>query len=82
MTQNHLPINLYDSPAVAPNYRKDQPNVKVATVKAGIVLKGMVSGKCSVDLHFTTEDGIEAVAMLSGELIKGLAAAISGAEQR
>lgn len=80
---NVLKIEIVDSPDKAPNYRRDFIDIRSATItKAIIVRNGMVSGKTTVDFQFVDQEGAEYVAMITGELVKQLAYAIAGAEQR
>lgn len=78
-----LAIEIVDSPAQAPNYRRDRVDVRtVAITKAIIVLGGMESGRATVDFQIKDEQGAEFVAILTGDLVKSLAQAIIGAEAR
>lgn len=78
-----LEIQICDSPQEAPNYNRDEVDIRsIEITKAVIVKGGMVSGKPTVDLQMQTKDGCRFVAMLTGELVKGLAAAVQGVEQR
>lgn len=80
---NHLDIKIANSPAEAPNYRRDTVDVRGATIEqVVIVLKGTQSGKSTVDFVFKDQQGATYVAMLTGALVKNLAAAIEGAEKR
>lgn len=76
-----LSIQIANSPEEAPNYNRDFVDVRAATItKAVIVKKGTESGKPTVDFQFEAMDGSKFVAMLTGDLVKGLAKAVSGAE--
>lgn len=80
---NMLAIEIVGSPAEAPNYNRDRLDVRAATItKAVIVLGGTVQGQATVDFQIRDQDGAEFVAMLTGALVKHLAAAITGAESR
>jgi hypothetical protein len=72
-----------DSPENAPHYRRDAIDIRAATLHTAIIVKnGTVEGRPTVDFQFKTIDGDEFVAMLTGNLVKQLAAAIAGVEQR
>lgn len=78
-----LTIEIANSPEEAPNYSRDFVDVRAARItKAVIVNKGMDSGKPTVDLQFESMDGCKFVAMLTGDLVKGLADAVKGVESR
>lgn len=80
---NTLKIEIVDSPEQAPNYARDQVDVRGAEItKAVIVCKGTEGGKPTVDFQFTARDGSQFVAMLTGDLVKQLAAVVMGAEKR
>lgn len=80
---NVLKIEVVDSPDKAPHYRRDSVDIRGATItKALIVCNATESGKSSVDFQFQTGDGAQFVAMLTGTLVRQLAAAIEGAESR
>ena len=80
---NMLRIQIVDSPDEAPNYQRDTPDVRTATIHtAVIVLKGTESGYSTVDFQIKDAEGNEFVAMLTGTLVCQLASAIVGAEQR
>lgn len=83
MSHDALSIEIVDSPSQAPNYQRDTPDVRTVSIdKAIVVLKGTVSGKATVDFQITAQDGSQFVAMLSGAIVKNLAAVIEGAELR
>lgn len=80
---NVLTIEICDSPDKAPHYNRDHVDIRAADLtKAVIVRNGMQSGKATVDFQFRSNDGAEFVAMLTGQLVKQLAAAVEGAEKR
>ena len=80
---NALKIEIVESPDQAPNYRRDELTTRTARLDKCIVVgKGTVTGKTTVDFQFYAEDGSKFVAMLTGELVKQLAGAITGFEQR
>jgi hypothetical protein len=72
---NDLNVVLYDTPLMAPTYRK--PEYKPANLTiAGVVGDGTVDGNPTVDLIFEDESGQKYVAMLTGNLIDGVATAV------
>ena len=78
-----LIIEIADSPAAAPNYSRDLVDVRAARItKAIIVNKGTESGKPTVDFQIESMEGEKFVAMLTGDLVKGLAQAVIGVESR
>lgn len=83
---NTLSIRIAETSKDAPNYRGG--DFKPARLKeAFIVPKGTEGNKPTVDLVFEVTDAagnvVEiAVAMTTGEIIKGLASAIQGVEDR
>lgn len=80
---NVLSIEVVGSPEEAPHYKRDRIDVRAASIqKAIIVLNGTVGGLATVDFHIYDQEGNMFVAMLTGAIVKGLAAAITGAEQR
>lgn len=80
---NILQIEIVDSPQQAPNYSRDMIDVRfVSLTKAVVVNRGMLSGKATVDFQFRDQEGGDYVAMLTGELVKHLAAIIAGVESR
>lgn len=80
---NILNIQIVNSPEEAPHYARDHVDIRSATItKAIIVLKGTVNGNSTVDFQFESQDGAKFVAMLTGTLVKQLAAAVTGAESR
>lgn len=75
---NILSMEFKASPAEAPDYNTNGEGFKAANIlKAIIVKKGTVEGNDTVDLQFEDEAGQKYVAMLTGRLIKSLAAAIN-----
>lgn len=80
---NSLQINVADNPKSAPNYRNDGGWKAVDIDTAVVVLNGTESGKATVDFQISSPDsGERYVAMLTGELVKQLAATIEGAERQ
>jgi hypothetical protein len=80
---NALKIEIVDNPSLAPNYNRDELETRAARIdKCIIVGKGTVEGNPTVDFHIFAEDGSKFVAMLTGNLVKSLAATIEGFEQR
>lgn len=80
---NSLKIEIVESPDLAPNYNRDEVGVRAATIdKCIIVGKGTVEGRPTVDFQIVAKDGSKFVAMLTGSLVKQLANAITGFEQR
>lgn len=80
---NVLKIEIVDDPSMAPNYDHDWLETRSATIdKCIIVGKGTIEGKPTVDFQITAQDGSKFVAMLTGSIVKNLAAAITGFEQR
>lgn len=78
---NALTILIFDSPEQAPNYNRDMVDVRAATLTTAVIVKrGTVAGKPTVDFQFKDQEGNDFVAMLTGELVKQLAAAVLGAE--
>lgn len=81
---NALDIRIADTPAQAPNYRGG--DFKGATLREAVIVKnGTVAGRPTVDLIFEIKDADGnvvdlAVAMTTGAIIEGLAAAIKGAQ--
>ena len=80
--QNVLSIELYNNPTEAPNYNEIGGFASAKITKALIVGKGTVNNNATVDLQIVSEDGQKFVVMLTGGLIKNLAAAIQGVEAR
>lgn len=83
---NTLNIRIVDGPEKAPNY-KGGDFMGARLKEAVIVLDGTTAGKPTVDLVFeiVNERGEVtglAAGLTTGEIIKGLASAITGAEQR
>lgn len=75
-----LSIEIFESPEEAPNYSRDSV-VRSATIgKVVIVKNGTTSGKPTVDFQFTAKDGSQFVAMLTGELVKGIAQAVEASQ--
>ena len=80
---NRLDIEIHDSPEEAVHWNRDHPDVRVVDIsKAHIVCKGTQQGLATVDFLIVDNEGNQFVGMLTGALIKQLAAAINGAEQR
>jgi len=80
---NQLSIEVVDSPEQAPNYNRDHIDIRgVIVTKAIIVLNGTENGRSTVDFQFQDQLGGKFVAMLTGNLVKSLAQAITGAESR
>lgn len=80
---NALKIEIVDNPSLAPNYNRDELETRAATIdKCLIVGKGTVEGRPTVDFQIVAQDGSKFVAMLTGALVKQLAAAIEGFESR
>ena len=77
---NHLKIQIVDRPEDAPNYRANTLDVRGASLTSALIVRrGTVEGNPTVDLVFKDLDGNEYVAMTTGGLILGLAAALRGA---
>lgn len=70
---NALSIEIYDTPAKAPHYNRDTVVRSATITKAVIVKNGTVSGKPTVDIQFTDDEGIQYVAMITGALVESLA---------
>lgn len=85
-TMNTLSVRIVDSPKDAPNYKGG--DFKGATFReAVIVCQGTQAGKATVDLVFEVKDADGnvtdiAIAMITGEIVKALAGAVQGAEDR
>jgi hypothetical protein len=78
-----LNIQIVDEPALAPNYRNDHPAIEMATITNCVVVgKGTEAGLATVDFQITHANGTLSVAMLTGSLVKGIAAAVAGCEAR
>ncbi|MEQ1828050.1 MAG: hypothetical protein ABL921_18965 [Pirellula sp.] len=78
---NLLFVEVVNSPDDAPNYRRDDCDVRTVSIDKCIIVKnGMVNGKATVDFQISAQDGSKFVAMLTGKLVKYLAAMIEGAE--
>jgi len=79
----HIKISVVDSPSDAPNYSRDMPDVRAASITEAIVVdKGTRKRKPTVDLRFCDQDGNKYVAIMSGQLVEGIAAAIVGRRER
>ena len=84
---HQLQISIKESSAQAPNYNFKGTEFKAALLtQAVIVKKGTENGKTTVDLVLEIKDSKGkteslCVAMITGAIIKGLAAAIRGAEK-
>lgn len=75
---NALVIEIVDTPEEAPNYRRDSVDIRAIFIKkAVIVKKGTVEGQPTVDLVLETETGETFVAIVTGKLLRGLAAVIA-----
>lgn len=71
---NMLAIQVVNSPAEAPHYRRDTVDVMTATItKCIVVKKGTEEGRPTVDFQFVDNCGNEFVAMLTGRLVQELA---------
>lgn len=80
---NVLKIKIHDSVDEAPHWNRDHADVRLVDIEsAHIVCGGMASGKSSVDIEIVDLEGNRFVGILTGDLIKGLAKAIEGAENR
>ena len=78
---NYLKIEVAESPDAAPNYARDTPDVRAATiVKVVIVKNGTERGKPTVDFQLEDRQGGKFVAMLTGELVKALGTAVAAVE--
>ena len=78
---NSLHIEIVESPEDAPNYARDEVDVRgCQIVRAIIVKKGTQSGKPTVDFQIVAHDGSIFVAMLTGAIVKSLAGAVAGVE--
>jgi hypothetical protein len=78
---NSLNLIYAESPDQAPNYNRDTLDVRACSIHTVIVVKkGTQSGKPTVDFQMRTEDGSEFVAMLTGEIVKGIAQAVKLSE--
>lgn len=78
---NTLAIQIVDSPALAPNYSRDEIDTRAVTIdKAIVVKKGTQSGKTTVDFQIVDQQGAKFVAMLTGALVLNLAEIIKAAE--
>lgn len=75
-----LSISIVPSPEDAPDY-KGTASRSAELTRAIIVKGGTTSGKPTVDLQFVSEDGTAFVAMTTGAILEGLAAAIQGAKR-
>lgn len=74
MGTNHVSIKIFNSPKDAPHYTL--PEYKGASVdEAVIVRKGTEGGNDTVDLIFTDESGQKYVTMITGNILKSIAAA-------
>ena len=80
---NTLTIEIAASVDEAPNWSRDHCDVRAVDIrKAIIVCHGMKSGAPTVDFVIAAEGGEQFVAMLTGTIVKQLAVAVTGAEQR
>lgn len=78
MRTNSLDIRVYNSVAEAPRY--ELPEFKASNIDhACVIRKGTEADKSTVDLIFVDESGQKFITMLTGNLVKNLAAII-GAE--
>lgn len=77
----HLKIEIKDSYKEAPNYNTGENGGEgfkgAKLTKAIVVRKGMESGLDTVDLHFEDENGQKFIALVSGNIIKMLAATVN-----
>lgn len=72
-------VQVVDLPQHAPNYARDEIDVRSATITDVVIVRhGTVSGKPTCDFQFVAQDGSRFVAMLTGELVGGIAAAVKG----
>jgi hypothetical protein len=75
MGTNHISIEQFNDPKEAPHYHL--PEHKGASLeKALVVHNGTVNGHSTVDLIFVDKDGQKHVAMITGALIKSIAAMV------
>ncbi len=75
---NVMPIEIVESPEDAPNYARDNVDIRGLTItKVVVVKRGMESGKASIDFQLVAKDGSEFVAMTTGTLLIALAQVIA-----
>jgi hypothetical protein len=80
MGTNDVRITVVDSSREAPHYRRDTVDVRAADLFQVIIVRGgTISGRPTVDLLFKDEQGAEYVAMITGGILEGIAAAVRGA---
>jgi hypothetical protein len=82
MGTNHLPIEI-KTIETAPHYRNDCPEFKEAIITKAIVIeKGTKGNNPTVDIWFENEHGQKYIAMITGDLMIGLARVIEGVKAR
>lgn len=81
MGTNDLSIQLFDTPAEAPIYRPGE-HQRANLLRACVVGAGTVNGNPTVDLIFEDAHGKQYVAMTTGAILEGLAAAVRGVRER
>lgn len=78
-----LDIRIVETTQDVPNYHKDHPDWKPLDFeKVIVVVGGTMSGQATVDFQLKDSGGNMYVAMLTGNLVKSLAASIRTAEVR
>lgn len=77
MITNNVKISVAESHKDAPNYGADTCAVKID--KVIIVKKGMTSGKPTIDLQMTDENGKQYVALVTGNILEMMAQTARGA---
>lgn len=81
--QQHLSVRTFDNVDRAPNYVEQGVKFSFFEImEANVVGKGMKSGAATVDLVIRLPNGDKAIVMMPGTLIKALASAIIGTEER
>jgi len=70
MGTNNLSIEVFPSPAEAPNYMTEDGWKAATLTKAIIVRNGTQGGNATIDLQFTDEQGNKYVAMITAALLR------------
>lgn len=82
MLTDNIKMIVAESVKDAPNYTGNTEFKPVKLEKGIIVKNGTVAGNCTVDIQMTDQDGNKFVALVTGNLIGMMAAAIEGVNQR
>jgi len=73
---NQVTLKLVDTPADAPTYGSETRLLRLHTCI--VVGKGTEAGNPTIDLQLIDEDGREYIAMVTGGILEGIAAAVQG----